>query len=284
MGRPISKKFFANTNTPPIGGEGVDSVNLGNTGTNYSTGATLVFSTPSLPDGETATGSLNLNAFGNVTSVSVSSAGSGYTSTATFSVTTASSVSIAATGTNATTSIFVTSTDGLYVGMIANGTGVATNAKISTIGDGVLTMSSANTNDVTGTVAFIDAGTGLNGSTVLTSSNQNGITVYAFVPSGSSGVIGDIRKQEASRRYLVQTAQGTGQCKLVTTSTLASGEMYMTAVDVTGASYFVTKLTAHKAQVYRYLDNGGTFELADGQVSRWGFDAATTGTIQIVNN
>jgi hypothetical protein len=295
MGRPINKKYFANTNAPyqdqatggPTGqgGEGLTGVTVGSTGTNYSTGATLSFSNPQLPGGVVATGSLSLNAFGNVTTVNLDSAGTGYTSTATFSVTTASSVSIAGTGTSATTAIYVASTTGLFAGMIANGTGVGTNAKISTIGSGILTMSVANANDVSGTIKFVDAGTGLTGFVSgLTSSQQNGIAITAFVPGGSSGVIGDIMKQEASRRYLVKTAQGQGQCILVTTSTLTAGEMFMTAVDVTGASYFVDKLTARRARLYRYLDNGGTFEVANGGVSGWSLDAATTGTVQVVSN
>lgn len=284
MGRPINKKYFANTNVPPVGGEGIASFALGSTGTNYTAGTTVAFSNPQIAGGVAATASLSLNSFGNVTAVNVDTAGSGYTSTATLTVTTASSVSIAGTGTSATTAIYVGSTTGLYAGMIANGTGVGTNSKISTVGTGVLTMSVANAGEVSGTIRFIDAGTGLNGSSSLTSTNQNGITVYAYVPGGSSGVLGDINKQEASRRYLVTTAQGQGQCILVTTSTLTSGQMYMTAVDVTGASYFVDKLTSRRARLYRYLDNGGTFEFADGDVARWSLDAATTGTVQIVNN
>ncbi len=294
MGRPINKKYFGNTNSPyddaqtggPTGqgGEGLSGVTIGNSGTNYSSGTTVTYANPQLPGGVAATGGLSLNAFGNVTAVNVTTPGTGYTSTVTFTVSTASSVLVAGTGTNAESTIYVSANTGLFVGMIANGTGVGTNSKISSINGTVLTMSVVNGGTVSGNIRFIDAGRSLTGFvTGLTSTNQNAITVYAFVPGGSSGVLGDIMKQEASRRYLVKTAQGQGQCILVTTSTLTSGQMYMTAVDVTGASYFVDKLTSRRARLTRYLDNGGTFEFASGDVARWSLSAATTGTVQIVN-
>lgn len=296
MGRPINKKFFANLNAPyddaqtggptGIGGEGLAGIVLSNTGTNYTEGTTVTFGAPQLPGGTTATGSLTLNAFGNVTALTIDTAGTGYTSTVTFTVTTASSVSVAATGTSATTSIFVEDIDGIFVGMVANGTGIATGAKVETVSQtGEVVLSDANTDDVDTTVVFNDAGSGLAGIVSgLTSSRQNGITVYAYVDGGSSAVIGDIMKQTASRQYLVKTAQGQSECVLATTSTLVAGQMYMTAVDVTGASYFVDKLTARKARLYRYAENGGTFEFANGDVARWSLSAATTGTVQVSNS
>lgn len=285
MGRPISKKYFANTNVVPVGGEGLTGVTIVSSGTNYSAGSTVAFGAPQVPGATTATGTLSVNAAGNVTAVNIVSSGTGYTSTVTFTVTTASNVSIAGTGTSAANSIYVASTSNLYTGMLASGTGVGTGAKITTIGSGVLTMSVVNASTVTGTVSFIDAGAGLSGVVNgLTSIYQNGVRVYAYIPGGSSAVLGDVIKQEASSRYFVRTAQGTGQCSLVTTSTITAGQMYMTALDYTGASYFVKKLTARKAILYRYAVNGGSFQYADGEVARWSFSAATNGIVQIVNN
>jgi hypothetical protein len=230
MGRPINKKFFANTNSPyqdqatggptGVGGEGIAAIIPLSTTTNYSTSTTVTWQAgvPTIPSGTRASGTVTVNTSGVATALTVLVPGSGYTTTAT-------------------------------------------------------TLTFTPNPTTTGTFAIS-----------LTSSQQNGIAITAFVPGGSSGVIGDIMKQEASRRYLVKTAQGQGQCILVTTSTLAAGEMFMTAVDVTGASYFVDKLTARRARLYRYLDNGGTFEVADGGVSGWSLDAATTGTVQVVNN
>lgn len=46
-----------------------------------------------------------------------------------------------------------------------------------------------------------------------------GIKVTAFVPSGSSAVVGYIVKQVGAKTYKVTTAQGTGRCKLVENAT-----------------------------------------------------------------
>lgn len=293
MGRPINKKFFANTNAPyddaqtggptGVGGEGVASVIVGSTGSNYSAGASITFSSPNIPGGTLATGSPSVaGGNGGITAISVGTAGSGYTSTATITVTTATGVSVAGTGTSGTSVIYVT-TSGIFTGMSITGTGVGASAKVSSIGNGQVTPSVANDNTVTGTIIFRDDGLGASFVSVLTSSQQNGIIVYAYIPGGSSGVIGDIMKQEASRRYLVKTAQGQGQCLLVTTSTLASGQMYMTAADVLGNTYFVDKLTSRRARLTRYTLSTGSFEYASGDVTRWSLSAATTGTVQIDN-
>lgn len=293
MGRPINKKFFGNTNSPGddaqtggptgTGGEGIASVIVGATGTNYSSGATLTFSSPALPGGTTATGTLVVApGVGGITGVNIVTEGNGYTSTATLTITTATGVNVAGTGTNGLTTIFVT-TSGLFTGMTVTGTGVGTNAKVAGIGSGSITASVANAGTVSGTLSFRDFGSGARFTSVLTDSQQNGIIIFAYVPGGSSGVIGDIMKQEASRRYLVRTAQGQGQCILVTTSTLAAGEMYMTATDVRGNSYFVDKLTARRARLSRFTLTTGTFEYVTGDVTSWSLSAATTGTVQITN-
>jgi len=122
----------------------------------------------------------------------------------------------------------------------------------------------------TNPVTFTDYGTGY----------LNTTSIYSFVGSGSGGVLGvsltttvpnaiacvawvptdtaqrsnaDIIKQEASHRYNVQVNNGStilsGQCKLVSTSTLAAGQMYITATDSASGTYYVTKLTSRKAQV-----------------------------------
>lgn len=116
----------------------------------------------------------------------------------------------------------------------------------------------------------------------LTTNYFNALSVTAFVPGGSSGVAGDIVKQEASRRYLVTTAQGTGQCKLISTSTLTAGEMNLLATDVNGSTYYVTKLTARRATLTQKTMTG-SFEFATGDVTGWTIDAATTGTVSIAS-
>lgn len=235
MGRPLNKKYFANTNinNGGIGGESVASVSVGFVGTGYTTGDVVTFSAPQLPGGVTATGTVVASA-GQVDSITIVEAGSGYTS--------------------------------------------APTVDLSAIGNGDATA----------------------GAT-LTNTAQNGIAAYAFVTGGSSK-LGDIIKQQSSRRYKVQTADGTQVCKLVAAAP-AAGEMTITATDSSGKTYYVTKLTAHKAELAPYGAAGhewptlGTNHLGDPiyQSVRWSFGAAvaigstnldgeSTEQVQIANN
>jgi hypothetical protein len=286
MGRPIKKSFFGNLNTPPIGGEGISStILIASTGTGYSLGSTLVFSAPQLPDGVTATGTPtigNTTLQGRISAVTLVNGGSGYTSSATISVTTASSISRAGAGTETETTIYL-STTGIFVGMEVSGTGVGTGALVEAVGAGSVTVTVANASTVTGTLVFNDIGSGFAAVTALTAAVTNAIAVTAYVPGGSSGVVGDIVKQEASRRYLVKTAQGVGQCKLVTTSTLAAGEMTIGATDVNGSTYYVKKLTANRAVLVQDTVSG-SFEYVDNSAAGWTLGAATTGTVSIASN
>jgi hypothetical protein len=80
MGRPISRKYLGNTKLPQVGGESILSIVVANSGTGYTSTATLVFPSPQLTGGVTATGILTI-AGGNITSVQLTSAGGGYLST-----------------------------------------------------------------------------------------------------------------------------------------------------------------------------------------------------------
>jgi hypothetical protein len=216
MGRPIKKKFFGNLSAQGLGGEGVASVSISDGGADLTGTNTVVFSAPQLPGGVTATGSVVLTD-NTVSSVTILTAGSGYTSTPTV-------VFVSTTGTTAT-----------------------------------------------GTVS-------------LTTSVQNALSVNAFVDGGSSAVIGDIVKQESSKRYLVKTAQGQSQCKLVAAATgsLTEGQMNLIATDTLGSTYYVTKLTARKAVLSTATDNGG-FEFAEGSSAGWTLGSASTGTVSIAS-
>lgn len=106
MGRPINKKFFGELNTPPIGGEGVATIAVANSGTNYAPNATiaLTFTAPQVTGGVAATGRVTTNANRNVATVTLLTAGSGYTSAPTATVTGGT------TGTTATFTISLTNT------------------------------------------------------------------------------------------------------------------------------------------------------------------------------
>lgn len=110
MGRPIQKKYFANTNVAldgeGVGGEGFSAVSVLTTGTLYLVGTdyTWVASTPQIAGGEAASGTLSIGTDRRVTAFNVSNAGSGYTSTSSVTVT----VSPATTGSAATYHVALT--------------------------------------------------------------------------------------------------------------------------------------------------------------------------------
>ena len=219
MGRPIQKKFFGNLNTPPVGGEGVNTIVLSTTSFAVSTGSiSVVIGAPNLTGGVQAVATA-VKTGNTVTSVLITTAGAGYTS----------APSVSFTGTN-----------------------------MSSIGAATAT---------------------------LTSSAQNALSFAAFVPGGSSGVAGDIVKQEASRRYLVTTAQGTGQCSLVAVATgsLVAGQMNLIATDANGSTYYVTKLTNRKAWLTRRTMSG-SYVFATGDVASWTLDAASGTIVSIANS
>jgi hypothetical protein len=229
VGRPINKKFFGNLNAPGygsiddgtgVGGEGVATIAKNNTGTLYTTSTTLnlTFTAPQIKGGVRPTGSVTTNVAGNVATVTLLTAGTGYTSVPTATVT---------GGTTGTTATF--------------------------------------------TVTLVAAAT-----------TQNAIAFTSFLTTGSNAVAnGDILKQEASRRYLVQNSEGTGQCKLVAADVLAAGQMNIIATDHSGATYFVTKLTAHKANlVNRTSTSTALVSIPTGGTGATGWTlGAATGTI-----
>jgi len=117
----------------------------------------------------------------------------------------------------------------------------------------------------------------------LTSTKANAIKITAWVVGGSSAVAGDIIKQEASRRYLVDTAQGQSQVKLVAAGP-AAGEATIVAVDSDTNEYYVTKLTAHRALLTRKAINGAAYEFASGVTVPWKLTAAVLNTSVQVEN
>lgn len=226
MGRPIKAKFFGNLNSGSasttaddgIGGEGVATVAVTNTGSLYVSTATVSFSAPQLPGGVTAAGSLTISG-GFITGVTVTEKGSGYTSSPSLTV------SPATTGT---------------------------------------------------TAAF---------SVTMTTTQQNALNVTAYLLAKDGGVsakAADIIKQEASVRYLVKTADGVGQCKLVASNSPAAGQMNIIATDANGSTYWVTKLTARRAILTR-RSMSGSYEFETNARAGWTFGSASTGVVSLGN-
>jgi hypothetical protein len=110
MGRPIHKKYFANTNVrldgEGVGGEGFNAVTVLTTGTEYSTTTNYTWSAsaPQIAGGQAASGTVTIGTDGRVSTLAISEAGSGYTSTSSVTVT----VSPATTGDDATFHVALT--------------------------------------------------------------------------------------------------------------------------------------------------------------------------------
>ena len=140
-------------------------------------------------------------------------------------------------------------------------------------------------------VPTVTAGTGTIGTTTLTAvfqvdsgavgtatNQENAITVFAFVTGGSRKV-GDIVRQVSSKRYKVRTADGTMICKLTASTASAAGEMDIQATDAAAGTYFVTKLTSHRAN----LTQGTGVVYANNVSHPWTFGTATATVAKIPN-
>lgn len=268
MGRPIKKIYFGNTSTPPIGGEGVASVTISGTNNDYTVKPTLAVGAPSLPGGVQAVVAVTTM---RVATVTVVAGGTGYTNGDVLTV-----VGLG-TGTAAT----LTVTNALAGVIQAGGVSITTGGSYSTVTDvTALAVTGPGNDDATfdvtlavDGVSVTTAGSGYsstpsvsdtpNGNAaftaVLTNSNPDAIAISAFVTGGSSAVAGDIVKQEASRRYLVTTAQGTSDCSLVAAPPLA-GQMTMTATDSAGGTYYPIKLTQSQVTIVKGGRTGTQFD------------------------
>lgn len=94
-----------------------------------------------------------------------------------------------------------------------------------------------------------------------------------------------IIKQETSRGYYVQTSNGASRVRLVASDTPAYKEAFIKATDDNGNTYFVTKLTAHKATLVQWTQhNTDDWIYEDGQTAEWTFNSTADGKVVIENN
>jgi hypothetical protein len=126
------------------------------------------------------------------------------------------------------------------------------------------------------------AGTAATFVATTTTNRQDAIQIISYIGTGSSAISGgDIIKQESSQRYLVRNAQGVGVCKL-STGTLVAGQMHIIASDWTGATYWVTKLTARKARLVNRTSTS-TAIYSMNKMAPWTV-GTTTGTVVTLSN
>jgi hypothetical protein len=117
------------------------------------------------------------------------------------------------------------------------------------------------------------------GNVGATTNQENAIRMTAYLTGGSAGEV-DIIKQVSTRRYKVTDGTRTGIVALTATEADAAGEGSILATDSASGTYYVTKLTAHKATLTR----GTGTQFATGQAIQWTFGAATEGaTVQLSN-
>lgn len=187
------------------------------------------------------------------------------------------STTITGAGTGYTTGDAVTfSAPQLPGGTTATGTVVATAGAVDSI-----TITNAGSGYTSApTVDLTAEGNGdATATATLTTSTQNAIAISAYVPGGSSAVVGDIVSQKGSKTYRVTTAQGTGECQLVTAVIPSEGQMNITATDSAGGTYYVKKLTNRTVVLLRAT--GTEFE-TDAKV-KWGDTAILNTQVRITN-
>jgi|APSaa5957512535_1039671.scaffolds.fasta_scaffold09457_8 hypothetical protein len=314
MGRPIDKRKFGNTNTGGIGGESLDTTITGITGgAGYGTGDPITISAPDLEGGvqavatvlvtgDTVVGfntgitpgsgytsppTLTFEDRGGLTAIVVALGGAGYVATDTITL------DAPATGGTAAVLTVTAETGGVIdaggVSITTPGTGYAsteTPGQASTSGAGAGVTFSGHTFNTSNTATA---------TATLTTTTDDAVLFDSFIhdsDSGSSNITGgDIVQQKGSKIFEITNAQGTGLCRLVT-STPASvtaieggktvGEMRMSGTDSLGKTYYVTKISGRTCTVSQYGAAGWEFE--DGAKVGWNLVSATVGKTIVLDN
>jgi hypothetical protein len=299
MGRPLNKKYFGNRNTGSIsttaddgiGGKGLASVPVTTPGT-YTTRPTISFSgSPDLlsgvqPSATVTSEALSAAVSGTQTGTYVvgdlitvtSSGGSAIAYVATLTGSAVATVNF--TGTGASRGSFqaltaITTTGGSGSGLVLTLTYRAKEVLVTDAGSGyTTTVPSATASG--GSVVF--------GTSVMTTPIANTATVgsgfnpesaiIASAYTGSSSKQADIVKQVSRDRYKVNTSDTNGTAiiaQLKSSAATALGEMTINATDSAGGTYWVVKLTNHKATLYP--NTGTQFPLISGQLQavQWTF-------------
>ena len=296
MGRPLNKKYFGNRNIGSIsvttdngiGGSSIASVTLNALGS-YTARPTTTFSDPQLPNGVKAVGTVTsqvniITAFGGTmsdyTSGDVVTIGNGtlFTITAVDGAITGATINERgsypyAAGTlpsGAQTVTNITVTNPAATGATFTVNYNAKEVLITEPGSGYSSATVTFTQSVTATSVNLAADTGA----VSSSTNQeNAISMTAQLPGGSAGLV-DIIKQVSGRRYKVTDGTRIGIVQLQDSAVSGDGQATIVATDASSATYYVTKLTAHKATLTQI---SGSYEFASGTAVAWTMNG-TTGT------
>ena len=112
----------------------------------------------------------------------------------------------------------------------------------------------------------------------LTATVGDAIVCQAITAGSTNRTSGnDIIKQVSTRRYQVQSQDGTAICTLKASAPTVAGEMAIVATDASSGTYFVTKLTKNNATLTR----GTGTVYAEGASVHWTFGTATATVCKI---
>lgn len=299
MGRPVKDMYFGNRDAGNIGGKSVTAVALGTAGSNYSQGLTATVAVPAIGAGVRATVSVSVTpATGAIASYTVTNPtnNSGYVSTSPPAITLVQPAAATSTYISGTTTTTLTvgpnsgQTNTIYTGMVVTGggaNGYSSGSKVSSLVVGptntVITLDVGDALAITpvGVLTFTDTGSaGAAGAVTLTATAETNqtyspaIALTAITVGSTPRANSDIVKQVGSRRYKVKNQDGTAICKLVAATPTIVGQASLIATDSAAGTYYVTKLTEHRALLTSIT---GT-QFATGSSAKWTFGTA------VVNN
>lgn len=149
--------------------------------------------------------------------------------------------------------------------VVAFGNGKISGTSITTAGSGYTSIT-------------ISAGTGTQGTLTLTgvltsasasTARRNVLAPQVRISSTNRTSGNDILKQVGSKRFKVQSQDGTAVCKLVAATPSAAGEMAIAATDSQNSTYWVRKITKNKVELVQNTDGGTGFDFADGDTAKW---------------
>lgn len=162
--------------------------------------------------------------------------------------------------------------------VIVNGAGTITSIRIDNSGSGYTTPP---------TVVLTGTGSPGTSLTAVLTTNRSTLNVTAYIPVKNGGLAakqGDIEKQESDVRYLVTTADGTGQCALVAAAPVA-GQMNLIATDSGNNTYYVTKLTAKKARLVQRTLVAASYQFVSNTLVQWTVGTAVVGvSVSLASN
>ena len=312
MGRPLNKKYFGNRNIGSssttadngIGGGFVSSVTIDTQGS-YTTRPTVTFSTPDKTalGAVRATGTTNMEALsatvvdgktgyvvGDLLTITGAGGAVAYVKTVdgvTGAVLTVNFTDTGAVRGDQTALTGITTGVATTTNSVAGVAGVTLDVAYRVKSITITEQGSGYTNAADAAVTFsagAAAGTvvlGTDSGIVGTTGNQeNAIRMTAYLTGGSASEV-DIIRQVSTDRYKVTDGTRTGIVKLaaVASGSLVAGQANIVATDASSGTYYVTKLTAHKATLTR----GTGTVYTTGAAYPWTFGTADATYCKIPN-